>query len=151
MVLQCFGIGLGSSRHLQTPQLPQDTVTALTLFETQFDSPPPGPATVSVATIALAPGQATLPLEGRGSLLILVESGAVTLLIDHAIVGLAVSNSDNARGPGIMYRLRAGQRVTIPDFGTLQFRNDGDETSNLMLLSLVSEGDSPLPKVSASS
>ena len=148
-VLQSFGMGLWSSRHLQAQQPPQDIIIATTLFETQFNSPP-GPATVSVATIALAPGQASLPLEGSGALLILVESGPVTLLVDRAIDGLVpVDERDNAGGPGNIYHLRAGQRVTIPDFGTLQFRNEGDETASLLLLTLVSEGGPSLPKVSA--
>ena len=152
MVLQYFGLELGSSRHSQAQQPPQDTIIAVTLFDTQFDSPPPGPATVSVATVALAPGQATLPLEGPGSLMILVETGSVTLLIDHAIDGLSpVEDSDNASGLENMYRLRAGQRVTIPTIGTIQFRNEGDETSSLLLLTLVSEGGPSLPKMSASS
>lgn len=151
-VLQCFGMGLGGSRHLQAQQPPQDIITATTLFETRFDSPPPGPATISVATIELAPGRASLPFEGGGSLLILVESGSVTLLIDHAIEGLPlVNDSDSAGGSGIISRLRAGQRVTIPYIGTIQFRNEGDEPANLLLVTLVSEGGPSLSEVLANS
>ena len=129
-------MGLWNSGYLQAQQPPQDVI-ATTLFDTQFDSPP-GPATASVATITLAPGQASLPLEGRGALLILVESGSVTLLVDRVIDGLApVDEGDNASGPENVYHLRAGQRVTIPDFGALQFQNEGDEPSSLLLLTLV--------------
>ncbi len=151
-VLQCFGMGLGNSRYLLAQQPPEEPIIATTLFETQFAGPPPGQATVSVATIALAPGQATLPLEGSGSLLMLVESGSVTLLVDHAIDGLPQANSsDNAREPRFVYRLRAGQRVTIPSIQTIQLRNEGDETSNLLLLTLVPEGGPSLPEVMANS
>jgi len=151
-VLQCFGIGLWSSPHLRAQPPPEATIIATTLFETQFDGPPPGPATISAATLALAPGQSSLPLEGSGALLILVESGSVTLVIDQAIDGLPpVDDSDDANGSEIMYRLRAGQRVTIPDIGTIQFRNEGEESSSLLLLSLVSEGGPSLPEVMANS
>ena len=140
-VLQCLGMGLWSSRPLHAQEPSQDTITAVTLFETQFDSPPPGPVTLSLATITLAPGQATLPLEGHGSLLILVESGSVALLTDHDIDGfLPVDSSDSASEPGIIYRLRAGQRVTISNIGTIQFRGEGDKPSTLLLFTLVPEG-----------
>jgi hypothetical protein len=151
-VLQCLGIDLWDSRHLEAQQTTEDNIIATTLFETKFDGPPPGPATISVATISLAPGQASLPLEGSGALLILVESGSVTLTIDQVIDGLApVDDSDNASGPGVMYRLRAGQRVTLPDIGTIQFRNEGDATSNLLLLTLMSEGGTWSPGALVSS
>jgi hypothetical protein len=150
-VLQCIGMGLGSSRHPQAQQPAQDTIIATTLFETKFASPPPGPATLSVATVSLAPGQATLLLEGHGSLMLLVESGSVTLLIDHAIDGLPVIESDNPSGPGITYHLRAGQRVTILQVGAMQFRNEGDEASRLLLLTLVPKGGPSLLEISASS
>lgn len=150
-VLQSFGMGLWSSRHLQAQQPPPATIIATTLFETKIDSPP-GPTTISAATIALAPGQASLPLDGDGSLLILVQSGAVTLWIDHEIYGLPQVNDDeNAGGPGIMYHLRTGQRVTIPTIGSIQFRNEGDEASSLLLLTLVPEGGSALPEASPAS
>ena len=152
MVLQSFGMGLWDSRYLQAQQPPQDTIIATTLFDTRFDGPPPGPATISIATITLVPGQATLPLVGHGSLMMLVQSGTVTLLVDHAIDGLPLANSsDNASEPRFVYRLRAGQRVTIPSIETIQFRNEGDETSSLLMLTLVSEGGASLPEVTANS
>jgi hypothetical protein len=130
-----------SARQLQAQQPPQNAIVATTLFETLLDSPSPGPATVSIATIALAPGQASLLLEGPGSLLILVESGRVTLLIDHAIDGLArADETGNTSELGNTYHLRAGQRVTISPIGTIQFRNEGDDPSSLTLLTLVPEG-----------
>jgi len=145
-------MGLLRPPQLEAQQPPQNIIIATTLFETQFDSPPPGPATISVATIALAPGQASLPVQGSGSLLILIESGSVTLMIDHSIGGLSpVNESDGSGGPEVMYHLRAGQRVTIPYIGALQFRNEGDETSSLLLLTLVSEGGPSLPEVLADS
>jgi len=133
-------MGIWNSHHLQAQQPPQDAIIATTLFETQFTGPPKGPATLSVATIALAPGQASLPLEGRGSLLILVESGSVTLLTNHAIDALSANTGDNTGGPGAMYRLNTGQRVTIPYIGAIQFRNEGDQPSSLLLLTLTPEG-----------
>lgn len=137
-VLQCVGMG---SVHLEAQQSPQDAIVATTLFETLLDNPGSGSVAISVASVALAPGQATLPLEGTGSLLILVESGRVTLLIDHAIDGLSpVDEADNAGGSANTYHLRAGQRITVPSLGTIQFRNESDEPSNLMLLTLVPEG-----------
>jgi hypothetical protein len=151
-ILQGVGMGLGNSRFLQAQQPPQDIVIATTLFETQFDGPPPGLAALSAASIALAPGQASLPLEGGGALLLLVETGTVTLLTDHAIDGLPqVDEGGDASGPGIIYHLRAGQRVTLPNIGTIQFRNEGDEVSTLLLLTLVSEGGSSLPDMLANS
>jgi hypothetical protein len=139
--LQCIGMEHWNSRQMEAQQPPQDIVVATTLFDTLLDPSSPGPATISVATIALTPGQATLPLEGPGSLLILVESGRVTLLIDRAIDGLSpVNEADDAGQSGFMYHLRAGQRVTIPSLGTIQFRNEGDESSNLLLLTLVPKG-----------
>ncbi len=150
-ILQGVGMGLGSSRFLQARQPAEDIAVATTVFETQFDGPPPGLATLSVATITLAPGQATFSLEGDGSLVILVESGTVTLLIDHVIDGLPQVEDDNASHPEITYRLRAGQRVTIPHVGTMKLRNEGDEASNLLLLTLVSEGGPSLPDMLANS
>src|SRR5690349_21207273 len=112
--LQCVGMSLRSAGRLEAQQ-PQDNVVATTLFETAFDAPPPGPATVTAATIALAPGQASLTLEGPGTLLILVQSGTVTLLSDQAIAGLAsVDDGDEDGGLGNTYHLRTGQRVTLP-------------------------------------
>jgi hypothetical protein len=146
-VLQSFGMGLWSSRHLQAQQPPPATIIATTLFETKFDRPP-GPTTISAATIALAPGQASLPLDGDGSLLILVQSGSVTLWIDHEIYGLPPVNDGENGGPGVVYHLRAGQRVTIPTIGSIQLRNEGDEASSLLLLTLVPEGGSALPEAS---
>jgi hypothetical protein len=159
MILQCVGMGLWTSPHLQAQQPPQDPVSATTLFETQFTGPSKGSATLSVATIALAPGQASLRLEGRGALLILVESGSVTLLIDRAIdallatngdhtdgdktggpEALTATNGDNTGGPESMYHLDAGQQVTLPSIGAIQFRNAGDQTASLLLLTLVPEG-----------
>jgi len=146
MALQSFGMGLWNSRHLQAQQPSPATIIATTLFETKFDSPP-GPTTISAATIALAPGQASLPLDGEGSLLILVQSGSVTLWIDHEIYGLPpVNDGENAGGPEIAYHLDAGQRVTIPSIGTIQVRGEGDKTSNLLLLTLVPEGGASLPE-----
>jgi len=85
--------------------------------------------------------------------LILVESGSATLLIDHAIDGIPASTGDGTGGPDFIYRypLLAGQRVTLPAIGTIQFRNDGDESSTLLLISLVAEGDLSLPTVLARS
>lgn len=141
-VLHYAGMGPGTSRHLEAQQAPQEPIVATTLFDTLLDSSGPGSATVSVASFVLAPGQATLPLTGTGSLLILVESGRVTLVTDTAFEGLPVVNDNGA--PGLMYHLRAGQRVTIPSIGTILFRNEGEEPSNLMLLTLVPEGGSSL-------
>ena len=73
--------------------------------------------------------------------MILAESGSATLRIDHAIDGIQTIPSDGSGGPQFLYRLPAGQRLTIPAIGTIQFRNDGDESSTLLLLSLVSEGE----------
>jgi len=151
-LLQYLGMAPWSSKHLDAQEPPQETVVATSLFETQFDGPPPGPVTVSVATISLAPGRTSLPLESSGSLLILVQSGAVILQIDHGIDGLPeMDDGDNESELGTAYRLRTGQRVTIPTIGTIRFRNDGDETSNLLLVTLVSEGGPPWPATLASS
>jgi hypothetical protein len=140
-ILQCVGMGLWSSQNLLAQQALQDAVVATTLFETQFEGPPSGPATISAATLNLPPGQASLSYEGIGTLLIMVESGAVHLVIDRAIEGLApVDESSDGSSVETIYRLRAGQRVTIPDIGIFQFRNEEDEPSSLLLLSLVSEG-----------
>jgi hypothetical protein len=144
--LQGIGMGVWSPRQLDAQQPTPAPVVASTLFQSYVDSLPPGPTTVSVATITLQPGQATLSLAGTGALLLLVETGSVTILVDRAIDGLAPATDTETAGESeFIYRLRTGQRVTISTLGTIRFRGEGDESARILLLSLVPEGGQSLP------
>ena len=138
-----FAVGSHASSRiaLQAQEPPAGDLTATTLVETRIDSVPAGSVILTAASLTLAPGQATLPLTSSGSLILLVETGIVILTVDRAISGLTPDTpSDGATGPEISYRLRTGQRVTIPLSGAIHLRGEGSEPAKLLLITLRPEG-----------
>lgn len=127
-LIACGGTVVHSTSLAQQPPPPVATV----LIETRVDAPTDAAMTLSAALLLLNPGQASLPVVNSGVLLLVVETGSVSLTTDRPIAG-RTSEGDGTIG---QYRLTTNQRVSVPSGATLQLRGVGDLPARLYVISL---------------
>jgi len=116
-------------------QQPAPAPEMTTLFETRLDAISAGSVRLSAASLVLSPGATTLPVRVDGVLLLLVEAGEIRVLSDHPIVG-AAREGDGTTTSAPVYRLAAGERVSIVDGARLSLTGAGVDPARLFVLSL---------------
>jgi hypothetical protein len=134
--LICLGLiacgGGITARPVSRAQEAEPSLSTTVLIESSVAAPAGDPLTLSAASITLSPGQTSMPVVNTGVLLLVVESGSVTLTSDRPVAG-RTPEGDGAVG---QYRLSATQRVSVPTGATFQLSGAGPQPARLFVLSL---------------
>lgn len=134
--LICLGLivcgGGLTARATSRAQQAESPLVATVLVETSVVPPADGPLTLSAASFTVSAGQTSLPVVNSGVLLLVVESGTVTLTSDRPIAG-RTPEGDGAAG---QYRFSANQRVSVPVGATFHLSGAGPQPARLFVLSL---------------
>jgi hypothetical protein len=115
------------------------TLLGLTNVEAVTD----GPARVSAATLAIAPGQVSVPFIAEGTTILVVSAGQITIesdgaeirLVDTAVlVGLSSSEATPGAVDGEV--VKPGYQVVLQPGSTTTLRNESEAAATIMLLSV---------------
>lgn len=112
-----------------------------------------GQVLVSAATVALAPGAATVPFRVEGATVITVQTGKVTLDADTAIVGVVdiapIIGLYPIQGSPVAMdgvTISAGQQVFLPAGTTGALRNEQQTPATLLILSVTADATAVTPE-----
>lgn len=137
-----------TSTEAQPTPLPPPVV-AFRDGEAVFDTLPAGPATVNVTSVFIAPRVALRTIVTNGPMLILVNSGTVTIDADAALVGEPPSGLSESLRPAatplpaeaVSFAVPNGNQIILSAGARLQLRNATDEEVGLTIISIAPEGE----------
>jgi hypothetical protein len=119
--------------------------------EALVESLPAGPATINMSAIVIAPRVALRATVTNGPVLILVESGTLTIDADAALIGLPPSGQSTglmpdatpAPAPVASVEVLEDNQVLLPAGTRVQLRNTTDEDVDLTIVAIAPEGEPP--------
>src|SRR5215218_4701527 len=107
-----------------------------------------GQVLASAATLALAPGTASLPFTVTGPTVIMVQAGEIVVTSDNASINfvdtsavMGIFPSGGTPGPVEMLLVGRGQQVVLPTGATCLIRNDSAAAASVLILSIDSVPD----------
>jgi hypothetical protein len=113
------------------------------------DTLPTGPASISVSTVIISPRVALRAIVTNGPVLILVESGQLTIDADAALIGPPPSGSLSSLQPAATpspaavtnFIVPDGNQILLPGDIRVQLRNTTDEETELTIVAIAPEGE----------
>jgi hypothetical protein len=135
-----------ATEEVPTPLPPP--ITAFLEAEAVVETLPAGPATISVSTVIIAPRVALRAIVTNGPVLILVDSGILTIDADAALIALPptglMSSLQPAATPAptqtVDFNVADGTQILLPANTRVQLRNTTDEEVVLQVVSIAPEG-----------
>ena len=123
---------------------PTQPATTFLLAHVTLDALPPGAVVLNAATVFLAPGASTEPFANPGPTILAIQEGSVTLdaettsvgnVLVTEMVGIAIETPPPGPVAGLI--VRQNQQVVLPAGARAEFRNDGEGSVRLLVLSFV--------------
>jgi hypothetical protein len=146
-------LAAGTPTPTEAPPTPlPPPISAFLDAEAVVDTLPAGPATISASTVIIAPRVALRATVTNGPVLILVDSGTLTVDADAALIGPPPSGSMSSLQPAatpppaqtVDLDVPDGNQVLLPADTRVQLRNTTDEEVVLRIISIAPEGEAGL-------